>query len=260
MIFGDSGGRNPDAWAIIQSGNLYMFTMHNPVMFTDPSGRVAVTASAIAAAIAAALKSAGVTLLGAGAGAAVGYAIGAGMANPSDYRGGRGGQIDRAVGGSVAGAGASSQVSSSVGVLNPGVIPGNFGWQSSNTHGGVTQRFFDIFMSIAVLNDSVNMYRYIPATLVGNSPIPSGPPMTLEQAKSYILNLDPILPNEHGIHGVMAFTESDALALVRALGGPDPHRHRQMQPEIHRGGAPGFFYHWHPTYAPWAHIWILHRP
>jgi len=27
--------------AILQSGNLFMFTMHNPVMFTDPSGMVA---------------------------------------------------------------------------------------------------------------------------------------------------------------------------------------------------------------------------
>ena len=45
-----------DAASIIQSGNLYMFTMHNPVMFTDPSGRFAVL-SAIANTISNALSS-----------------------------------------------------------------------------------------------------------------------------------------------------------------------------------------------------------
>jgi len=31
-----------DAASIIQSGNLYMFTMHNPVRWRDPSGRAAI--------------------------------------------------------------------------------------------------------------------------------------------------------------------------------------------------------------------------
>jgi len=47
MIFGDSPTmRNnryiPSIHAILQSGNLYMFTMHDPVNFTDPSGLFAI--------------------------------------------------------------------------------------------------------------------------------------------------------------------------------------------------------------------------
>jgi len=47
MIFGSSptmrnGRRVPSVHAILQSGNLFMFTMHNPVKWADPSGLFAV--------------------------------------------------------------------------------------------------------------------------------------------------------------------------------------------------------------------------
>jgi len=35
----------PNTWAIVQSGNLFMFAMHNPVMFIDPSGHSVLLAS-----------------------------------------------------------------------------------------------------------------------------------------------------------------------------------------------------------------------
>ena len=52
MIFGDSqimrnGRLAPNRFAIMQAGNLYMYTMHNPVMFSDPSGRVAIFAAGL---------------------------------------------------------------------------------------------------------------------------------------------------------------------------------------------------------------------
>jgi len=34
----------PDTWAILQSGNLFLFTMHDPVNFVDPTGLFAVPA------------------------------------------------------------------------------------------------------------------------------------------------------------------------------------------------------------------------
>jgi len=40
MIFGDSSGRNPDAWAIVQTANLFIYATNNPVRFIDPSGRI----------------------------------------------------------------------------------------------------------------------------------------------------------------------------------------------------------------------------
>jgi len=48
MIFGDNpvtrnNRRVPNGHAIMQAGNLFVFTMNNPVMFVDPSGRVAIT-------------------------------------------------------------------------------------------------------------------------------------------------------------------------------------------------------------------------
>jgi len=33
-----NGRLMPDSWTILQAGNLYMFVMHNPVRFLDPSG------------------------------------------------------------------------------------------------------------------------------------------------------------------------------------------------------------------------------
>ena len=55
MQFGDSptmrnGRLMPYSPATLQAGNLYMYTMHNPVMFIDPSGNTALKA-AIAAAL-----------------------------------------------------------------------------------------------------------------------------------------------------------------------------------------------------------------
>jgi len=52
MIFGSSPTmRNdrlvPSVHAILQSGNLYLFTMHNPVNFTDPSGLFAIPIHAV---------------------------------------------------------------------------------------------------------------------------------------------------------------------------------------------------------------------
>lgn len=38
-----NGRRMPSVHAILQSGNLYMFTMHNPVRWVDPSGLFAIT-------------------------------------------------------------------------------------------------------------------------------------------------------------------------------------------------------------------------
>ena len=51
MVFGDSrvmrnGRLVPDRFAIMQAGNLYMYTMHNPVMWVDPGGEVSVAAAA----------------------------------------------------------------------------------------------------------------------------------------------------------------------------------------------------------------------
>ena len=45
MIFGDShvtlnGRLAPNRFAIMQAGNLYAYTINNPVMFSDPSGRI----------------------------------------------------------------------------------------------------------------------------------------------------------------------------------------------------------------------------
>ena len=74
MIFGDSsvmlsGRLAPDRFAIMQSGNLFMYTMHNPVMFVDPSGRFALLVELAARVIAAAVG---------GGGAAAGASAGAG--------------------------------------------------------------------------------------------------------------------------------------------------------------------------------------
>jgi len=60
-IFGDSptmrnGRYIPNVHAILQSGNLYLFTMHNPVNFTDPSGLFAIPIHAVFNPIAKAAK------------------------------------------------------------------------------------------------------------------------------------------------------------------------------------------------------------
>jgi len=38
----------PDVWSILQSGNLFVFGLNNPVMFLDPSGRFVITVSSLA--------------------------------------------------------------------------------------------------------------------------------------------------------------------------------------------------------------------
>ena len=53
----------PDAWAIAQSSNLYMYAMHNPVMFTDPSGEAVITIIIIGA-VAGTLISGGLDVAG----------------------------------------------------------------------------------------------------------------------------------------------------------------------------------------------------
>ena len=40
MVYGDSGGNIPVISAIIQSGNLYVYSGNNPVMFIDASGKL----------------------------------------------------------------------------------------------------------------------------------------------------------------------------------------------------------------------------
>jgi len=71
-IFGDSptlrNGRNvPSIHAILQSGNLFMYTMHNPVFFNDPSGLYAVPVAIPAAAAPVVLIVGGVAIVVTGA-------------------------------------------------------------------------------------------------------------------------------------------------------------------------------------------------
>jgi len=52
MIFGDNPTMLNDRYvpsvhAIMQAGNLYVYTLNNPIMWVDPSGRIAITASVI---------------------------------------------------------------------------------------------------------------------------------------------------------------------------------------------------------------------
>ena len=57
MIFGTSpvgmshGGFRPDIWAIMQSGNLYVGMVNNPIMWVDPSGEFVITAIKAAAVV-----------------------------------------------------------------------------------------------------------------------------------------------------------------------------------------------------------------
>jgi len=46
MIFGDGGGDRPYIWAIMQSGNLFVYGVNNPVMWVDPSGKFITGAAA----------------------------------------------------------------------------------------------------------------------------------------------------------------------------------------------------------------------
>ncbi|MCL2841012.1 MAG: RHS repeat-associated core domain-containing protein, partial [Defluviitaleaceae bacterium] len=48
MQNGAIGGRNPNSWTIMQSANLYVFTLNDPVNFIDPSGLFAIPAIPLA--------------------------------------------------------------------------------------------------------------------------------------------------------------------------------------------------------------------
>ena len=43
MIYGDNGSRIPDSLAVLQSGNLYGYTVNNPLKYIDPEGAAIIT-------------------------------------------------------------------------------------------------------------------------------------------------------------------------------------------------------------------------
>jgi len=80
-------------------------------------------------------------------------------------------------------------------------------------------------------------------------------PLTLYDARNYILSINASLRNQ----GVFAFSHADAVLLTIMLGGPHITLDFPDGRPAHRdgGGGPGFFMHFNPNDAPHTHIWFL---
>ena len=78
--------------------------------------------------------------------------------------------------------------------------------------------------------------------------IPSGIPLTMQGAIDHINSIELDTPWQ----GVIAFSQLDAYQLAKKFGGPIISR---WQPET-RLGVPGFFWHYHPAHRSEIHIWF----
>jgi len=119
-----------------------------------------------------------------------------------------------------------------------------------------TQAMLDAVMAgLVVVATSPNRdkYRYFGAQATSGEGLvmPVTPPLTLEEARIYALQIMPheIPSNDRPAQGVLTLTRTDALDLVRELGGIE---------RAERGpNQPGFLRHMHPAGMEQVHIWYL---
>ncbi|MCL2400911.1 MAG: hypothetical protein FWC91_14365 [Defluviitaleaceae bacterium] len=251
MIFGDNpvtrnNRRVPNGHAIMQAGNLFVFTMNNPVMFVDPSGRIAIPA--IKGGGAAALRALGRALTSVTPvalpvsnlqtpNAPIRPATTAPTVPPPSPR--------------------PTPPPPRSGPSAPLPIP-----QPAPTPAPLTPTSPQIseLINERVRTDGIprNQLQYFEAVIstyrIGPQPIRA---LTYAEAVAHIISVKTNPKGELPEFGVFALTEAHAQHLIynSKVGGPCPSR--SPQPENHGIGQSGFFYHYHPRANSNAHIWFF---
>ena len=271
--------------AVLQSANLYVYTMNNPVFFTDPSGMIAIPLAPVIAG-GAALAAAGalialdsmmhgqnsmVARAAAGADTLI-NAIRPVFADAIDAVTPSRGVATRPQAQAQAGTGLTAIGAAGVAQAttyqpsNQAALPlskrARAVASSAAAAPAITNDDLQLAITSAIgiagtTNAHGESLRFMAATIPrgagGVQPgiIPTSLPMTLQDAANYIMSIR----SHEWWRGVIAFSHYDAFELVHhhRLGGPIISR---AQPENQAGSPPGFFWHYHPRNRANAHIWF----
>ena len=232
----------PNNHAILQAGNLYMYCMHNPVMFVDPSGRAAKTKNAAPIPIEVKVKVIEL-LINAGAAAT---ALLAAQVFDIDL------SVDLGLDLSIFSGGVLSLRPNTRGVghFATDVAAAVAAVAATITASGElsAQQILDMATALAAVDAARRGEHVFFEARVRGGTLTIGRAMTFDEAADHILSL----PDDGIPRGVFTLLPSDAQNLANSLGGYIPRR----AGEIHGRGAPGFFRHFHPLKADHTHIWF----